>query len=227
MKAKVCVSVSATVVPELLGRVQHAERLGADLIEVRLDRLRDVQGLSKIARSVEKPLIATNRPLAEKGSYYGPEDDRLKILHQAVEEGFEYVDLETTTSKLGRFIDTLRERDGKIILSHHDHFRTPDQARMTNTLSQIRKHRPDICKLVTTAQFPDDSLSVLGFLQKNHRATRLVSFAMGRAGVWSRVLAPFYGAAFTYASLEKGQETAPGQLTITELRSIYETLGLE
>ncbi len=227
MTAKVCVSVSATDVPELLGRVQQAERLGADVIEARLDKLRSVHGLSKISRSVEKPLIATNRPLAEKGSYNGPEADRLKILHQAVEEGFEYADLEITTSKLGGAIDGLREKGGKIILSHHDHFRTPDQAKMATTLSQIQRHNPDISKIVTTAQFPDDNLSVLGFLQKNHRTTRLVSFAMGRAGVWSRVLAPFYGADFTYASLGKGQETAPGQLTITELRKVYETLGLE
>jgi 3-dehydroquinate dehydratase type I len=207
--------------------VQQAERLGADLIEARLDKLRSFHGLSKIHRSAEKPLIATNRPMTEKGSYSGPEANRLKILRQAVEEGFEYVDLEITTSKLGRAIATVREEGGKIILSHHDHFRTPDHAKMATTLLQIQKYKPDICKIVTTAQFPDDNLAVLGFLQKNHRSTSLVSFAMGTAGIWSRVLAPFYGATFTYASLEKGQETAPGQLTITELRNIYATLGLE
>jgi 3-dehydroquinate dehydratase len=48
---------------------------------------------------------------------------------------------------------------------------------------------------------------------------------MGKPGVWSRLLAPFYGAQFTYASLERGLETALGQPSISELRSIYQILG--
>ena len=227
MTVKVCVSVSATDIPELLGRVQQAQRSTADLIEVRLDKLRNYHGLSKVARSIDRPLIATNRPLAEKGSYGGSETERLKVLQEAVEEGFEYVDLEITTSKLEPAIKNLRQKGMKIILSHHDHFRTPDQSKMDAILSQLQKQKPDICKIVTTAQFPDDNLNILSFLRKNHHAAPLVSFAMGKAGVWSRLLAPFYGAAFTYAALERGLETAPGQPTISELRSVYETLGLE
>jgi 3-dehydroquinate dehydratase/shikimate dehydrogenase len=50
---------------------------------------------------------------------------------------------------------------------------------------------------------------------------------MGKPGVWSRVLAPFYGADFTYASLERGLETAPGQPSISELRRIYEMIDSE
>ncbi len=227
MTVKICVSVIATDVPELLGRVQQAERLGADLIEVRLDKLRSYHGLSKVARSVQHPIIGTNRPLAERGSYTGSENDRLRILQQSIEEGFEYADLEVTTSRLENVVRSLREKGAEIILSHHDHFRTPDHAMMVTTLNQLQKLKPDICKIVTTAKFPDDSLKILSFLQQNHRTAPLVSFAMGIQGVWSRLLAPFYGAAFTYAALDKGQETAPGQPTVTELRTVYETLGLD
>lgn len=227
MTAKVCVSVFATDVPELLGRVQQAERLRADLIEVRLDKLRSYHGLSKVAKSVECPLIATCRPLTEKGSYEDSEADRIKVLQQAIEEGFEYADLEHTTNRLDRTIQALRGKGAKIILSHHDYFRTPDQPEMAAALLQLQKQKPDLSKIVTTAQLPADNLTILSFLYNNHRNIPLISFAMGRAGVWSRLLAPFYGAAFTYASLDRGLETAPGQPTISELRSIYETLGLE
>lgn len=227
MTVKVCVSVFATDVPELLLRVQQAERLTADIIEVRLDRLRSYHGLPKIAKSVNRPLIATNRPLAEKGSFDGSEADRLKILQQAIEEGFEYADLEITTEKLDKTIAALKEKGGKIILSHHDHFRTPGPSKLDATLSQLQKQNPDICKVVTTAQLATDNLSILSFLQKNHRNIAMVSFAMGKAGVWSRLMAPFYGAAFTYASLRKGLETSPQQPTIADLRRVYESLGLE
>jgi len=209
---KVCVSISSTDTPELLGRAQRAERLSADLVEVRLDRLRSYHGLTKIARAVERPIIGTNRPLSEKGFFDRSEAERLKILMEAVEGGFQYVDL---------------EKGAKIILSHHDHFRTPDPAKLASTLVQLQKFKPDVCKIVTTAQIPEDNLTVLSLLKANHQNSPLVSFAMGQAGVWSRLLAPFYGAHFTYASLERGQETAPGQSTIAELRRIYEMLGVE
>jgi 3-dehydroquinate dehydratase type I len=224
---KVCVSISSTDTPELLGRAQRAERLSADLVEVRLDKLRSYHGLGKIARAVERPIIGTNRPLSEKGSFDRSEAERLKILMLAVEGGFQYVDLELTTSRLDRVIKAFREKGAKIILSHHDYFRTPDPAKLGSTLTQLQKFKPDVCKIVTTAQIPEDNLTVLGLLKANHQNSPLVSFAMGQAGVWSRLLAPFYGAHFTYASLEKGLETAPGQSTIAELRRIYEMLGVE
>ncbi len=82
-------------------------------------------------------------------------------------------------------------------------------------------------KIVTTAKSSDDNLAILRFLEENRRAGPLVGFAMGKTGVWSRLLAPFHGSAFTYASLSRGMETAPGQTTISELRSIYEMLGLD
>lgn len=227
MNPKVCVSISSTDTPELLGRAQRAERLSADLVEVRLDKLRSYHGLKKVARAVERPIIGTNRPLSEKGSFDRAETERLKVLMEAVEGGFEYVDLELSTSKLDRVIKSFREKGAKIILSHHDYFRTPDPAKLASTLEQLLKFKPDVCKIVTTAQKPEDNLTVLSLLKANHQNAPLVSFAMGPAGVWSRLLAPFYGAHFTYASLERGLETAPGQSTIAELRRIYEMLGVE
>lgn len=227
MNPKVCVSISSTDTPELLGRAQRAERLSADLVEVRLDRLRSYHGLTKIARAIEQPIIATNRPLSEKGSFDRSEAERLKILMEAVEGGFQYVDLELTTAKLNRVIRTFREKGAKIILSHHDHFRTPDPAKLASILLQLQTFKPDVCKIVTTAQIPEDNLTVLSLLRANHQTLPVVSFAMGQVGVWSRLLAPFYGAHFTYASLERGLETAPGQSTIAELRRIYEMLGVE
>jgi 3-dehydroquinate dehydratase type I len=227
MNPKVCVSISSTDTHELLERAQRAERLSADLVEVRLDRLRSYTELKTIARAVESPIIGTNRPRSEKGSFDGSEAERLKILMEAVEGGFQYVDLELTTNRLDSVIKTFREIGAKIILSQHDHFGTPELEKLASTLTQLQKFKPDVCKIVTTAQMPEDNLTVLGLLKANRHNSPIVSFAMGQEGVWSRLLAPFYGADFTYASLERGQETAPGQSTIAELRRIYEMLGVE
>ena len=224
---KVCVSISSADTAELLGRAQRAERLFADLIEIRLDKLRSKHGLSKVVRSLQGPIIATNRPVSERGSFDRSEAERLKILSDAIDDGFHYVDLEMTTEKLGGAITDFREKGAKIILSHHDYLRTPELAKLQSTLAQLQKYKPDLCKIVTTAQLPEDNLRILSLLNKNRQKTPMLSFAMGPIGVWSRIMAPFYGAAFTYASLDRGLETAPGQPCITDLRRIYDTLGLE
>ena len=48
---------------------------------------------------------------------------------------------------------------------------------------------------------------------------------MGQVGQTSRVLSPLAGADFTYASIEKGSESAPGQITVQELTRIYEMVA--
>lgn len=228
MTAKVCVSISAADTAELQDKAQRAERSSADLIEVRLDALSRNKRLEKIAESVKKPLIATKRALSDKGAFHGSEGDRLKALLKAVEDGFSYVDLELRTPGLASSIATFREKGTKIILSHHDSHRTPALSELQLIKTELEGFQPDLCKIVTTAKSLEDNFTVLSLLAKNGPdGIPLVSFAMGEAGIWSRVIAPFYGAAFTYASLERGSETAPGQPAISDLRTIYRTLHLE
>ncbi|HVH15009.1 MAG TPA: type I 3-dehydroquinate dehydratase [Candidatus Angelobacter sp.] len=212
---------------ELYRKAQRAEALSADLVEVRLDELGNHQGISTVAKSVEIPVVATNRPVSQKGSFAGPESERLSMLMDAVEGGAAYVDIESSTSHLDQVIDTFRKTSAKIILSHHDHSRTPRLSELKSTLTKLQKNNSDLYKIVTTARSLEDNLTILNLLKTNPRNNPLVSFAMGKPGVWSRILAPFYGADFTYASLKRGLETAPGQPSISELRRIYETIAAE
>jgi 3-dehydroquinate dehydratase len=48
---------------------------------------------------------------------------------------------------------------------------------------------------------------------------------MGPKGRVSRIVAPVFGSAFSYASLRKGTETAPGQLTVSEMRDALRFIG--
>jgi 3-dehydroquinate dehydratase type I len=54
----------------------------------------------------------------------------------------------------------------------------------------------------------------------------LVCFCMGEKGKVSRLLSPMFGAYFTFASLE-GDSTAPGQMSIAEMRNAYALLGVK
>ena len=227
MKPKICVSLSSKDPHDLYRKAQRAEALSADLVEVRLDRLNNYQGLSKVAGAVEIPVVATNRPVSQKGSFARSESERLSLLMDAVEGGADYVDIESSTNNLDQVIETFRKTSAKIILSHHDHSRTPKLSELKSTLAKLQKSKSDIYKIVTTARSPEDNLTILSLLKTSHKTNPLVSFAMGQPGVWSRLLAPFYGAHFTYASLERGLETAAGQPSISELRRIYQMVGAD
>lgn len=202
-----------------------AERL-ADLAEIRLENLNG--DLHPTYLSVSKklgiPLIATNRNRIETDSS-GQESVLQNSFFDSNAGGFEYVDLDLDVPNLEATISKFRENQVKIILSSHDYSKTPNKSELNSTLDKMRSFRPDICKLVTTARVQADNLVVLNLLEENHQTAPLVCFAMGREGIWSRVLAPLHGAPFTYASLGPGMETASGQPSISELRQIYRLLG--
>jgi 3-dehydroquinate dehydratase type I len=53
----------------------------------------------------------------------------------------------------------------------------------------------------------------------------IIAFCMGEQGRISRVMALLLGSYLSFAALDKGAESAPGQLTIGEMRQLQEILG--
>jgi 3-dehydroquinate dehydratase len=51
-----------------------------------------------------------------------------------------------------------------------------------------------------------------------------VIIGMGEQGRILRIVSPYLGASFTYASLEEGKETAPGQLSMKQMNDIYKVI---
>jgi 3-dehydroquinate dehydratase len=54
---------------------------------------------------------------------------------------------------------------------------------------------------------------------------KIVAFAMRPLGFMSRILCPLVGGEFTYAAIEKGEESAQGQMTVSEMRRIYKMIA--
>ncbi|MFQ6075477.1 MAG: type I 3-dehydroquinate dehydratase [Candidatus Bathyarchaeia archaeon] len=221
---KVCVTIVARNLEEATQDVRRAEELGADLLELRMDFVGDLEGLAKIRAATELSLIAANRPKDQGGHYSGEEGSRIGSLLEACDVGFDYVDLELTTRALSGVVDEVRRRGVGLILSYHDLLKTPPIEGLEDILRRELAFKPDICKIVGTVRTPADNLTYLNLLQHRPKA-RLVCFGMGDLGRISRVLAPLFGGEFTFASIRKGGESAPGQMTIRELREIYGLLG--
>ena len=226
MTIKICVSVLPKTVAEALELVEKAEDRGADLIEVRLDSLKEHNELCDIAGCSKASLIATNRSVKCHGNFQGSEVERKQTLLNAAKNGFEYVDVELSTSNLKEIVHDLHETSVKSIVSFHDFNQTPSLPQMEEILTKEIANGADVCKVVTTAKLFNDNLTVLNFVSKACKSVRTVCFSMGELGKISRLMSPLFGGFFTFASLDKGEETASGQLTIEEMRVAYEALGL-
>jgi len=227
LKIRVCVAIAAERTSEAIDQIKKAESLGADLMEIRLDYLRDFEELDKIVKATSLPLIATNRQYEQGGRRRQNEDQRVRALLDAAKLGFQYVDVELTTSALRSTIEKLREKGSGVMVSFHDFKGTPNLTEMEKIVRSEMEVGADICKLITTANEAVDNVPCLLLNWNMSKITKVICFAMGEKGTVSRALAPIFGAPFTYASVEEGRETASGQLFITSLRKLYRSLEVE
>jgi 3-dehydroquinate dehydratase/shikimate dehydrogenase len=174
--------------------------------------------------------IATCRRKENHGHFAGSLTGELDVLLKAAQAGCQIVDLEVESAEearptqLEKFREGLRAAGTALLVSFHDFARTRglDQA-----ARRITAFEPDFVKVVSTAHTLADNLAVLRLIEDRSRSVHVVGIAMGEEGLVSRVLGPRAGAAFTFASLDDGVETAPGQVTARSLRDLYQLERLD
>ncbi len=225
MTLRICVSVLPKNNVEALSLIERAEKAKADFIEVRLDCLETSRPLFELSKNTKIPLIATNKLKSEKGSFSGTESERQQTLLNAAKNGFEYVDVDISSPKHKETIDKIKQLGAKPIVSFHKFDGTLSSFEMGNILKREISSGAAVCKIVTTAKEIGDNLTVLDFISAMPNKVKLVCFCTGENGKVSRILSPMFGAFFTFASLEKGSETASGQISIKDLRVAYDLLG--
>lgn len=212
---QICASVSARSVREMERKASASLRLGADLVEFRVDRLDEPDPLEvrSSLRGFAPRAIVTVRSGLEGGSFKGGEAERLELLSQLVSVGPAYVDVELRTAKENpRWVGSLPKKTKKIV-SWHDFHGTPGTGALERTCRDAIR-RGDFAKVVTTATRLEDNARVLR-LSEEHRG-RVVAFCMGEMGVASRLLSLLVGAPLAYASLPD-ESVAPGQLSISTM----------
>ena len=199
--------------------VRQAEAL-ADLFEVRIDLIGS--NWQEVAASLHKPWIATNRNASNRGKHTGSEDQRLSGLFKALDMGADFIDIEIETVGLEDIIKRIRGR-AKCLISHHDWTGTPPPGTLAAMVNRQIDSGADICKVVTTATGIDDNLAVINLPSLFSQAS-VIALAMGAAGALSRVLSPLAGGYLTYASIGRDATSAPGQLSLEQMLSIYQAL---
>jgi 3-dehydroquinate dehydratase type I len=219
MTIRICASILPQTIDEAIRLVKKAREAKVNFIEIRLDDLARNSKLEELTAHIEIPLIAADR--SNKN-----EIERQATLLNAAKSGFAYVDTDLSSPKLQNFVNQTKALGTKCIVSFHDFGKTPSTLELNRILEREVSSGADVCKIVTTANRMEDNLTLLQFIQAAPVWKKPVCFAMGQLGKMARLLSPVFGSFFTFASLERGAETAPGQMTVQELRTAYELLGL-
>ncbi len=221
---KICISICARTAGELFEKITRAESL-ADVIEVRFDCLDHgeldivLDGLPKIS----KQYLITFRPSEEGGNRVLPLSTRILFWKRAVKALSEHdfiADHETDLEFPFGF-----DR-GRVIRSHHFFRGAPDDLRAA--YFELADIHDEIVKIAVDCPVITDTIEVWKLLdtaEKNEG--RVIPIAMGEAGKWTRILGPAFGAYLTYASLEAGNETAPGQISAQDLINVFRVRELD
>ena len=216
-------------VTSALEQARAASVQGAQLVEWRVDELAVEEAGHKachaLIRDTPMPCILTCRMVEEGGHFGGDESDRVGLVESLVKAGIapKYIDIESVAWRRDRDLRMavgrlLAVNECGLVLSTHDFEGRPDDlARQLDVM--WAEDDAAVVKVAWMARSIRDSLEAMELL--GEAAGPMIVLCMGRFGVMSRVLAGKFGGLLTFASLGEEHTTAPGQLTVQQLRELY------
>lgn len=219
---KICVSVCAKTAVELVGQIKRAED-SAEVIEIRFDCLdktefeKIYQKIISFKKTYRGKILAAFRPAEQGGKSDVNLDERIDFWRSfsSFETSIEWADLELDleTARLGNLPFE------KIIRSFHDFSGVPENL---DEIYQKSANGEEISKIAVQADDVADSIPIWKLLEKaTSENKQIIPIAMGEAGKWTRILGLAHGAFMTYAALDAGKETAPGQVSARDLIEVY------
>ncbi|MFL5340845.1 MAG: shikimate dehydrogenase [Gemmataceae bacterium] len=209
---RVCVVIGRTRHRMVAAELQEAAKLGARMLEIRLDYIAHAPDFRRLIDKKPCPVVATIRRREDGGRWSGTEEARQMLLRQCVVGGFDWVDLETDVADhIPRFGPVKR------IVSYHNLEGIPDN--LDEIYAKMCRQDADVLKLAVTAHQPADNLRILELLKNAKRPT--TAHCMGDIGFPSRILALKYGAPFIYAAFNEERVLAPGMPVTWDLQHSY------
>ncbi len=197
----------------------HAE--GADLVEVRLDSCARIAGRHDALPTIVAglgalalPAILTIRHPSEGGTWDGGEDERAALYAAGDRAGAAWLDCELAHRAQ---VIPGRPARAKLILSHHDFAGMGGD--LPAVVARMRAAGADLAKVAVTPADAADLATIEALYQRG--GGPLVAIAMGEHGLPSRLLSGAWGARMTFARLEDGRGSAPGQPTVRELVTVF------
>jgi 3-dehydroquinate dehydratase/shikimate dehydrogenase len=219
-RSLLCVTVTAATTAELR---QKRDTVGdADLVELRLDSVGD-PNVAAALDGRRRPVVITCRPAWEGGGFKGSEEERKRILGEALAQGAEYVDVEWRA----QFNDLIARTGGKrIVLSAHDFHAVPID--LEARVHAMRSTGAEVVKIAAATTSLSDCIPLLELGAADGGDRGLIVIGMGPHGFATRVLAARFGSRWTYAGAldDIGQVNAHALLNDYHFRSISEATAI-
>ena len=221
------VPISARDITQAKQQISSAKAAGAELLELRTDYLDGLnielaKEMLAAANQAALPIVVTCRDSNEGGANNYPADLRSAILAMAAKNGAEFIDCEFENFKNAGFarpIKNVLSENGKtkLILSAHSFDKKFNNVK--NQYLKIALSFPQaIAKLAYKAEHINDCFEAFDLMAENKGS---IVICMGAAGVITRILAKKLGSALTFACLDDENSTAPGQITVGQLKNLY------
>ena len=223
-QVRICAVITEETVALARAAMNQAATV-ADLIELRLDYLRDFdfadeRSLASLALLLDDkplPVIITCRAASEGGQQPIDDRHRLRLLVEGARRCADYCDIEAAYYAEAA---ALSPDISRLIVSYHNFEETPPD--LDDVYDRVTALPAAVHKIVTRANTITDALGVFKLLARARgQGTNSIAMAMGQAGVITRVMGPSRGSFLTYGSLDSGKESADGQLTCEELIDAY------
>jgi len=209
---KLCVPINQIKFKDVLSNLRKAQK-EADIIEIWFDRIDDL--------NVDKLISISSKPILYKVTKlnFGVIDNLLSEI-----KNISHIDFDLATDQ--KIIQRIKNKfpNLKVIISQHDFKKTPDQNKLSTLIETMFLHGADIAKIATQANKLEDSINMLSTLShftKNDKRT--ICLCMGKHGYLTRVTGHLFGNYLMYAPINKKDSTAPGQITLKELKKIIKT----
>ncbi|CAK1224491.1 3-dehydroquinate dehydratase (AroD) [Fructobacillus tropaeoli] len=235
-QSAIALPIVAANLDELKEQLPAIKESQPDLVEWRIDHLDhtpELKDLKEIRVALttglgDLPIIATFRTQGEGGAMPLEEAAYGDLLAKLAQSGFDLIDVEVDHDQkmVEKAIQAIHDQNLQVIASYHNFQSTPTNAFLQNQFEKMANLKADMAKIAVMPTTKADVLRLLTASQtaQESLAIPIVTMAMGDLGKISRIAGQLSGSAITFASLDEASGSAPGQLTIAQIRQIFQLL---
>lgn len=233
---KTIVPITAKTKEQALAQAQViANTADADLAEFRIDLLsfasdtKQVIALGHELKKIlgNKPLIATIRTKNEGGQLEISDADYGKTYQAYLKNPFmDWLDVEMFRDQkvVSEIVQKAHQKKVLVVMSNHDFQKTPSQDEIEKRLLKQDQMGADVLKIAVMPKSKQDVFTLMNATLKVSQQTTkpLLTMSMGQLGTISRVATANMGGSYSFGMI--GQASAPGQIDVTKLKQIIQTV---
>lgn len=233
---KTIVPITAKTKEQALAQAQViANTAEANLAEFRIDLLsfasdtKQVIALGHELKKIlgNKPMIATIRTKNEGGQLEISDADYGKTYQAYLKNPFmDWLDVEMFRDQkvVSEIVQKAHQKKVLIVMSNHDFQKTPSQDEIEKRLLKQDQMGADVLKIAVMPKSKQDVFTLMNATLKVSQQTTkpLLTMSMGQLGTISRVATANMGGSYSFGMI--GQASAPGQIDVTKLKQILQTV---